>query len=362
MCSLQDVLIPFCTDLRFEEDTLFIIFEEDYRFAPDLGDPAWTHKNRLDTFYTMPSSSEPSPPPAEPGSSSSSSAAPSTHNKIPRKHKVETTARQESSSQRVKSGDGDYKVLNKPPAADWQNPSVFLRDLVAYATLAHRQNRGHFIFCGWQPHRAGESDTCKNKNNYRSGTMLTMVSKTGFWELQTQWEVHAKLKTPGHVDQCLKGFFSDAKINWSSYITPPLGGYFTHISGCDLAQGLRPSIWMEDFACPGTRKTHDWDDPPRQKYLCTFTTNGKVDWVCKIDVEVPDDQVKWLTSDERRELGPAKETGGWGCIQWDPVTKEMSERSERELRGGRQLRMREKFRNFVEADETCRFLKAFPAL
>ena len=206
MCSLQDVLIPFCTDVRFDEDTLFIIFEEDFRFAPDLGDPAWTHNKRVDTSMTMPSTSQPSPPPAEQASSSSSAAA-SSHNKIPREHKVEPTAHQEPSSRKMKAGVGDYKVLNKPSAADWKKPSVFLRDLVAYATLAHRQKRGDFIFCGWQPHGAGEADSCKNKNNYRSGLMLTMVSQTGFWELETQWRVHPKLTTPAHVDLCLP-FFS----------------------------------------------------------------------------------------------------------------------------------------------------------
>jgi len=361
VCSLQDVLIPLCTDLRFDEDTLFIIFEEDYRFAPDPGDAAWTHKKRLDTFYTLSSSSEPSPPPAVPGSSSSSSAAPSTQNKIPRGHK-ETIARQKSASQRVMIENEHYRVLNRPPAKDWRNTSIFLRDLVAYATLAHRQKRGDFIFCGWQPHRADESETCKNKDNFRSGTMLTMVSKNGFWKLQDKWEVHAKLKTPGHIDQCLKGFFSDQTINWSSYITPPLGGYFSHISGCDPAQGLRPSIWMEDFACPGTRQSHDWNDPPRKKHLCCFTTNGRVSWLREINVEVPDDQVKWLTSDERTELGPAKESGGWGCVQWDPDIMNFSERSERQLREGRRLRLREKFRHYVDPDPTPHSPQAFPAL
>ncbi len=284
------------------------------------------------------------------------------HNKIPREHKVEPTAHQEPSGRKMKAGVGDYKVLNKPSAADWKKPSVFLRDLVAYATLAHRQKRGDFIFCGWQPHGAGEADSCKNKNNYRSGLMLTMVSQTGFWELKTHWRVHPKLTTPAHVDLCLKKFFSDAKIPWSSYINPPLGGYYAHISGCEQAYYDKPrlSIWLEDFACPGTRQSHDWQDPPRQRWLCTFTANAKVDWVCKIDVDVPDDAVKWLTTDDRLELGHAKPTGGWGCVQWDPDTKEMSERTERELRAGRQLRMRYKFRNVVAAGQGG--VKAFPTL
>ena len=100
MLCRQDVLLEFCTDPRFDEDTLFIIFEEDFRFTPDVGDPAWTHNGRKDTSATILSSMfGPSPPPAEeaasssaaPAEAASSSAAPSSHNKMPRAQKSGAT-------------------------------------------------------------------------------------------------------------------------------------------------------------------------------------------------------------------------------------------------------------------------------
>lgn len=353
-------MVEFCTDLRFEEDTLFIIFEEDYRFTPDPGDSAWTVKGRKDMSSHIMSTLFPSPPPGAEAASSSSDAASSSYNKIPKEKKEQPTAYFNPSGRKERASAEDYKVYSKAPAADWKNPSRFLRDLVAYATIAHRKKRGDFIFCGWQPHGCGEAASCKNKDNFRSGLMLTMVSKQGFWELETQWKVNDALKTPGHVDLCFKKFFSNQKITWSSYISPPLGGYTSHLSGCEKAYFEKPreSIWCEDFACPGTRKSDDWNVPPRQKWLCSFTANGKANYLCKMNVDVADEKVWWLTSDERVDLGAAKETGGWGCVQWDPVTKEMSERTERELRAGRQLRMKHKFRHFVNPTEG--HVKAFP--
>jgi len=326
---------------------LFIIFEEDYRFAPEPDDPAWTHKNRSDTSSRMPSCFKPSPPPAQSSSTSSSRAEPtaSSHNKIPRWHKVEPTAPQEFSGRKVRDQQGGYTLFHKPSAANCNQPSQFMRDLVAYATLAHRSKRGDFIWCGWQPHGCGESKG-KIKSRYASGNMLTMVSKAGFWKLQASWDEHPSLRYPGHVDICLKNFFSKPTNNYSCYISPPLGGYSAHVSGCEAKQGVREEIWKEDFACPGTRRSHDWETPPRQKFLCSFTENGRCVFERELNVEVPDNEVRWLTKDVRAELGTAHGGG---------------ERSQREKREGRRAFMHTKFRHYVGDDKQCRNQQAFPA-
>ena len=36
---VQDHVLPFCMDLRFPRDTLFLVFEEDFRFWPDEKEP-----------------------------------------------------------------------------------------------------------------------------------------------------------------------------------------------------------------------------------------------------------------------------------------------------------------------------------
>ena len=340
----------FCTDPRFDEDTLFIIFEEDYRFTPDAGDPAWTHEKRRDTSSTIPPSLVPSPPPAEQASSSSAPSASLDTTAEP--GRVEPTAHPEKGLRQNRAAAADYVLPSKAPAEAFKQPSMFLRDLVAYATLADRQKRGNFIFCGWQPHGAGESASCKEKDNYRSGLMLSMVSQYAFFALETAFRDDHIPK--GHVDLGIKKYLSQPQISFGSYITPPLGGYTAHLSGCEkeFFDKPRPCIWMEAFACPGTRKVHDWNEKPRDKWLCTFTAKGKRDYVCRLDVDVPDEKVRWTTFDSRHgDVGAAKSYAGWGSAAWDADTKDWVERTERQLRSGRQLRQREKFRCWIASEE-----------
>ena len=46
---LQEVIIPMTMDARYPMDTLFLVFEEDYRFWPEGKDPdkAYEYKTRL---------------------------------------------------------------------------------------------------------------------------------------------------------------------------------------------------------------------------------------------------------------------------------------------------------------------------
>ena len=366
MLCRQDVLLEFCTDPRFDEDTLFIIFEEDFRFTPDVGDPAWTHNGRKDTSATILSSMfGPSPPPAEeaasssaaPAEAASSSAAPSSPNKIPRAKKAEPPVHPNFWNRAERAAEGGYVVQNKASRDDWKQPSMFLRDLVAYATLAHRQKRGDFMFMGWQPHGAGESASTPCVDRMRSGLMLSMVSQQGFLHLETQWKDAPSLSAVGHVDIKLKNFWSLPVNSQVSYITPPIGGYTAHLSGCaqEFFKKERPCIWMEDFACPGTRRSHDWNAEPREKWLATFTSNALVDWVCRVDVAVPDEKVWWYSCDKRDELGPAEPTAGWGNAAWDARWKCWNEKTEREVRASRALRLREKFRYWTTNPAEARY-------
>ena len=48
---------------------------------------------------------------------------------------------------------------------------------------------------------------------------------------------------------------------------------------------------MSNFACPGTRRSHDWNAPPREMWLATSTVNGLLAWMCRVDVALPYEQV-----------------------------------------------------------------------
>ena len=262
------------------------------------------------------------------------------HNEMPKAKKVEPIAHPGFWLRPERGAAEGYVVQNRASGSDWKHPSMFLRDLVAYATLAHRKKRGDFMFMGWQPHGAG--DAAKNIHQYRSGLMLSLVSKAAFLKLETDWRTNKNLQHVGHVDINLKNYFSEPQNTRVCYISPPIAGYTSHLSGCDkeFYKKARPCIWMEPFACPGTRKSHDWETKPRDKWLCTFTAKGRCEWVCRVDVEVPDAQVMWLTCDGRplywAEHGPAEAAAA--C-------------SQRKLRAGRALRQRETFRSWVEFEE-----------
>ena len=112
---------------------------------------------------------------------------------------------------------------------------------------------------------------------------------------------------------------------------------------------------MEDFACPGTRRAHDWDEQPREKWLCTLTSKGNCDWVCRVDVAVPDEKVWWLSFDRRVDLGPAEPTAGWGNAAWDSNRQTWIEKTEREMRASRALRQRQKFRHWTTRQDEARY-------
>ena len=348
----QDILLPFCTDERFDADTLFMIFEEDFRFTPKIDDPAWTHNGRKDTSALMLSRIFGPPPITEASSSSSSAAAaPSSQNKIPKvEPKVEPTAHPKLYSRKSRDAEDDYDVLNRAKGEEWEHPSMFLRDLVAYATLAHRAGRGDFMFMGWQPHGAGEGFGV-DINKFRSGAMLTMVSKAGFLQLASEWRTNDCLKTPCHVDIALKKYWSLPANKRTCYIVPPMAGYTSHLSGTskEFYTKERKNTWLEEFACPGTRREHDWSPGlGRQKAFYTFTAKSKAEWVCEANVDKVDFLVQWRTYDDRFVLGAAELTAGWGRWYWDYYNWRWAQMTVRQQRAGRSLRHLEKFRNFVE--------------
>ena len=42
----EDIVLPFASDSRFDDDTVFLVFEEDFRFAPEQHDKSWRMHGR----------------------------------------------------------------------------------------------------------------------------------------------------------------------------------------------------------------------------------------------------------------------------------------------------------------------------
>ncbi len=365
----QDVLIPFALDPRMDDDCLFIVFEEDFRFTPPLGDPAWTHKGRKDTSSLIESSLFRSSQPPTSTGASSSSAPPTTE---PTAGQTAKPSQHPAASMRKpKRTSGDLTVLEKASADDYKVISLFLRDLVAYSVEAHRMKRGEFMFMGWQPHGAGDSSTSTFR--YRSGTMLTMFSKDGARRIQYGFEHDDALRHPGHIDQRLRAFWSKKEHSAVAYIAPPIAGYTEHVSGCSSEFGskARPTIWMEDFACPGTRTSHDWAVPQRNKWWCTFTVNGKTEFLVLSNVEKHDLDLCWVTYDAREkqeEREPTASSSGWSDDpkwsnwSWDSTDSCWKKDTMRATRAKRAARRRENLRNFtgVESEASSSNFLSFP--
>jgi len=252
-------------------------------------------------------------------------------------------------SQLTNHATSGWDVLKRATSPDFQTVSVFLRDLVATANLAAREGIGDCIFAGWQPHGAGDTG---NINRFKSGSHLVMVSKQGFQTLAFAFASDDALKHPGHIDLKLKAFWSKRGGEKACYALPPIGGYTAHTSGCEptFAEKVRPSIWMENFACPGTRPSHDWQQPPRKKCFCTLTKNGNCNFGPTCNVEVDDDKVKWRTFEETKpEAQAIPGSAGWHASTWqsdqDDGTWEL--KTKRQRRAGRRDTMQATFREYV---------------
>ena len=244
--------------------------------------------------------------------------------------------------------------------AEWSEASVFLRDLIAYFNVAAKKGR-EFVWTGWQPGGAGSNPVVSRRS---SGSMCCSMSKKMAMKLQADWAVPLEvLKQPDHCDLVLKRYFSE-NPDIFCYLTPPLGGYTSHISGCAVEYFTkpRPDIWGEEWACTGTREEHDWAPTPREKWFCTFTKKGKCQFLSKVTVQIPDEKAMWKSFDNRvpQIASPPPQveaetlSASWWQTSWwqqEQDSKWTKEESGRHKRARRQNAFRDKLRCWVENKE-----------
>ena len=160
-----------------------------------------------------------------------------------------------------------YVVASKAGPDAWEEPSIFLRDMIAYCNVAARRKMD-IVWLGWQPGNAGVE--VKHVDRFCSGAMCIAITKSGATKVYADMRAgHRDLKTANQWDIVLKKYLSSTQNNWHCYITPPIGGYTAHVTGCapeefSSSGGVRPSIWHSEWACTGTREDHDWQEKPRK--------------------------------------------------------------------------------------------------
>ena len=204
-----------------------------------------------------------------------------------------------------------YQLPTKGAAADYDNISSELADLVRICNVAHRNNRGDLVWLCWQPAGAGAKPARVHSIN--SGAMLIACTPRGAGVLLRLFEGDLGHFPPNHFDVELKNWLTqgdNAELMKACYVTPPVGNYCTHQSGCDptysSGQG-RPSCWGERWVCRGTRESQD--PQGRHKWLASWTRKGNPVWIGRAGV---DDGTKnwtsfWRGAAKRPKFVPADE-------------------------------------------------------
>jgi hypothetical protein len=257
----------------WEPDTLFLLFEEDFRFTSIDIEPQVSHK-------------------------------PSTLVEVVGDHTTFLTSADAENqgadqAKRVFPGEGRwYELPTKETDHDAFAPSKsVLTDIMKYATLAHRAGCGDLIWMTWQPGNAGSNP--KRKASPASGSMFIMLTVPGAKVLTDA--MASGLLPMGHFDCSLLHWLRDLQLTSMrcSYLLPPMGNYTAHMSGCEKVftgeASVRPSCWKEKWCCPGTRISED--DQCREKWLCAFTSKGPPGWLCKLQNldDMHDTDLQWLT-------------------------------------------------------------------
>ena len=280
-------------DKRFPADTLFLVFEADYRFRNE--------------WHSEPVAGGPLPTllGAEPSAAPSAAAAP------------RAAAR---ASKR-----GEYYVLpTKADASEFQNNvSRDLTNVMKICAQAHRHNVGDIVWMCWQP--CGKGKKPARVCSINSGAMFIACSHGGAVHLNGA--LHSGMLECNHWDVSLKRHLLEHQEDaGASYLVPPMGNYVAHVSGCATgheADKVRDSCFGEPWLAEGTERAEDAKS--RDKWVCHLTTKGQPKWLaCVNDVSGLDAVPAW------KSYGlPFREWPDWAQDFWAGLPTKRQKRQQR---------------------------------
>ena len=375
----KDTIVPLGLDNRLPEDTLFMIFEEDFRFFPEGQDPdgADDYSERvmqliMERGFEALKGSESLPPQSQNSSSSK--------DKQQGSESLPPQSQSKSSSQGKSSGKGSkpkpesrfFSTASRESSdlKDEENEgfSSNVADLVRWATVAHRHKMGNLIWVGWCP----EKDKTSRLSN---GSHLIMVSRTGLSHIAKA--LHKQEIESGHIDLVLKKWLSKgntAEKVQACYVWPSMGGYTAHESGCDpfnfgAAQGGRSSNWDKQKPAIGTRVATD--PKQRGKWLIQWAeaSANRVWKHCPDDSELVQAKFLWKSIREPTASVPIREptasdpSGSTQGTQQQEAKEDTENpegappRSKRYKRLRRQFEMREEYRHWTTTIEEAAVVK-----
>ena len=272
----QDAILPFVADGRWSEDTMFFVFESDWRLYPPGKEPADV-KKRLSERFTrsdleLVGSTKKEIKEFELGR----------HDKVMCKEIFETCFLR-SKGHANRSGHG---VLDC-----WM-------DIMMMLTLAARNGCGDLVWWSWVP------DKQKQRTQPSHGAMFISIVPCAARKILSAMEMKTFAAKPNHWDVVLLQWLrkNQVAVKYSHFL-PSMGSYVTHRSGCspkyDTPEG-RPSEFHENYNAFGTRPGED--DRGRAKWFCRLVAKGCAEH--KLQVVLPEcgrdfiNPILWYTFDD----------------------------------------------------------------
>ena len=274
MLCQQDAILPFVTDTRWSEDTMFWVFENDWRLWEPGHEPTAV-KERLERRFApaeleldadRKKQDEPAPVDTSP--------------KVTCREVFETCFMRNKGST-----DGNGSGVLKC----W-------RDIMMMLTLAHRADCGDLVWLSWAPKK-------KSKSQPSHGTTFVSIVPNAARKILSAINDNSFASSPGHWDVLLRDWLKlNQETTKSSHCWPSMGSFVTHRSGCEREHDTdagRPSEFHENYNASGTRKS---EDPlGRDKYIARFQAKGGAEW--KLKVTLPEyekaemEPIRWWTFD-----------------------------------------------------------------
>ena len=244
----MDALLAVALDTTFPEDTLFCIFEEDWRL-----DGSHTTIERLLREATRPAPGEASGDRSRspvPGSSSDRRPA-AGRNEVGRSA-AEPAASVAQEGRRFQAPKEQIPANRTP---QW------LTDMVSWANIAHKHHVGDVIWYTWSP---GTGRHTQLRPAHASTSIF--VTRKAALRLREHmghieaWHLDVLLRRMLLAEQSMEGGLR------SSWVWPAVGSHAAHLSGCDDKVGERQSTFDTHFSQSGTRVLNDMRGEHRLLY------------------------------------------------------------------------------------------------
>lgn len=203
-----------------------------------------------------------------------------------------------------------------------------LRDMVKMGIFASRNGANDLLWYTWCPGKGrkavpGHGSTCMGLSTFGARTILRAMS---------EWR-------PMHFDVGLVDWLIDKKNELegmeAGFVTPSVGHFATHLSGCEKSLGIRHAEWDKPYIQEGTRRGH--------RYLAAFNKKGDgVQYLSDDAIRFDDPELVWKT------LKPPSDIPDLAEHYYSLLPREPTERVRREIR---QCLAAFRFRNLVEDEE-----------